>query len=173
MLGNDSVSRFRAIAELLADPALAMYKNAVPEAISPAARGVLRRHCRALLHHCWAGVEQYYGVTRGKPFCVVYQGTRLALVMMTTDAERAVSAAANWHGGAAADKPCIAVVLGDSATVFELNAKMELTRQSHVVGLEENWVALPAALAYTAPPWLGTPPAAAPPAAAPPAAVTA
>jgi hypothetical protein len=151
---DEVTCRFRAIAELLADPALAVYKNAVPGAISPAARGVLRRHCRALLDHCWAGVEAYYGVRRGQPFCVVYQGTRLSLVMLTTDAERAVAAAANWHG-ASDDKPSIAVVQGDSATVFELNGKMELVRLSRALGLEETWVALPAALAYTKPVWVG------------------
>lgn len=147
---NETISRFRAVAELLADPALTVYKNALPAAVSPAARGVLRRHCRALLEHCWQGVEEYYGVRRGRPFCVVYQGTRLSLLMMTTDAERAVKAAANWHG----TRPSIAVVMGDTATVFELNEKMELVRQSRVVGLEENWVALPAALAYTKPGWM-------------------
>jgi hypothetical protein len=167
---EDATDRFRAIAELIADPALAVYKNACPSALSPQAADVLQRHCRGLLDHCWAGVRQYYGVRRDQPFCAVYQGTRLSIVLLTTDAERAVAAAANWHG----TKPSIAVVVGDSATVFELNGKMELVRQRLVLGHAEAWVALPAALAYTAPPWLGAPPAAAAPPAAPaPPAVTA
>lgn len=151
MLEDGATDRFRAIAELIADPALAVYKNASPAALSPQAADVLQRHCRALLDHCWAGVQQYYGVRRDQPFCAVYQGTRLCMVLLTTDAERAVAAASNWHG----TKPSIAVVVGDSATVFELNAKMELARQRLVLGHAEAWVALPAALAYTAPPWMG------------------
>lgn len=153
MLCADAVDRFRAISELVADPVLHVYKNASPQAMSPAARSVLTRHCTALLSYMWGTVEGAYGVRRGKPFCAVYQGTRLSMLLLTTDAEKAVSAAAAWYG----TKPSIAVVVGDTATVFEVNEKMELVRQSMVTGPAENWVVLPVAIAYSTPPWLTAP----------------
>ena len=161
----DVRERFRTLSELLADPALTVYKNAAPAALSPAACSVLLRHSRLLLDHCWGLIERTYGVRRGAPFCVVYQGTRLCTMAVTPDAERAVQVASQWYG----TRPSIAVVVGDTATVFELNDRCELLSRSTVVGLAERWLVLPAALVYTPPAWLGRPPPPPlPPQAAPP-----
>lgn len=148
---QDVVNRFRALAELVADPALDVYKQASLDALSLQARTVLARRCRALLDHLWARVQQEYDITRGSPFCVVYQNTRLCVVLVTSDTEKAVNAAANW-----ASKSSIAVVVGDAATVFDLNDRAELVQRSMVVGSAEAWLALPAALTYVRPPWLET-----------------
>lgn len=154
----DSLHRFRALSELVADPRLTVYKSASPDALSPQAHGVLLRHGRALLDHLWSCVEREYGIVRGAPFCVVYQGTRLCVVLVTTDAEKAVNAAALCQ----ASHPSIAVVVGDAATVFNLNEHLHLVQRSVVMGSAESWLALPAALTYVTPTWLlGTP--AAPP----------
>lgn len=152
MIG-DAIDRFRAMTELVGDAALGVYKHAVPEAISGQARLVLHRHCQALLDHCWNGVEKEYGIRRGSPFCAVYQANRFCMILVTPDAEKAVSAAANWVH----TRPCIAVVVGDAATVFELNDRTELVQKSSVLGKAECWLALPTALTYTTPSWLAAP----------------
>jgi hypothetical protein len=147
----DSIERFRCIAELLADPALAAYKNASFDHLSHDARAVLVRYCRVLLRYCWALLKKHYGVDPSKPFCVVYQGSRYCPVAVTAEMEEAMQAALGCVGASPAH---IAVVVGDMAYVFRPTDTGTFEQISTVCGHAESWLVTKLALVYSRPSWL-------------------
>lgn len=146
----DAIERFRSMAELLSDPQLAAYKHACCAALSSAAQGVLFRHCRALLDHCWGLVERECGIKRSQPFCVVYAGSRYCSVAVTPDVDKAVCIATSLWG----QSPSVAIVTGDTATVFRVGDNKELAQTSTVAGHAEGWLAMKLATVYARPAWL-------------------
>lgn len=81
------VARFRACAALVPDPALDVYKNALPEFLSEPARRVLRERCGRLLDHAWKLVEESTGIRRDKVFFAAFRGNLFNVHLVTSDVE--------------------------------------------------------------------------------------
>lgn len=128
-------ARAGAALELVHDPAVALYKNVRPAALtSPAARAELRRRLRALLKHCWELLGAGYGIAHGMEFFSVHRpGDPRNCLALTPDAEQARLLAQWWWSGPGG---------------------VEVSCVSAVDALPEAWVALPLALQWARPPWL-------------------
>jgi hypothetical protein len=83
----DEVARFRACSPLVPDPALDVYKNALPEFLSEIAREVLRDRCRRLLDHMWKLVEDSTGIRRHKVFFAAFRKDLFNVCLVTSDVE--------------------------------------------------------------------------------------
>lgn len=153
------VQRFKCLTQLVTDPAIEPYKRADPERASSAARQVLARRCRDISGDIWRDIEQRYGVRRDKPFCVAYAASSpVCLLALTSDARKALHAAAAWlsmqaaNGFAGRTDIEIAVVAGPTATVFSLDCRAVLRNRRTLEASPEHFVQMAAALAYRPPP---------------------
>ena len=85
MATHEEIARFRACAALVPDPALDVYKNALPECLSDPARDVLRERCGRLLHHAWRLVEESTGIRRDTVFFAAFKRDLFNVHMVTSD----------------------------------------------------------------------------------------
>lgn len=118
-------ARVRAILELVHDPAVEVYKRAIPGCLSPRACDVLRSRCRALLRHCWGLLEAAYGVSSTQVFYSVHRvGDPLNCLTLTPDAHTA-SCIARWWAGPAVE---VSAVLQDPERYVGMGVALHWTR---------------------------------------------
>ena len=141
---SECVRRFRRAAELLSDPVLDKYKRALPSLLSPQARGVLERHCGALLQHIWTAVSERHGIHRDARFWVVF-GDLYNVRVLTCDEASA------WARVGADDM--VACVDAQRTTVMRPGERFE---DGEVIDdtVPEVWIAMAAAETYRRPAWL-------------------
>lgn len=124
--------RVRSALELVADPAVELYKHARPEAMGAAAASELRRRYLALLRHCWDLLRRAYGVRRGGFYAVHHVGDPLNCLVLTPRGDQAELVARWWAG----------------------SRPVTVTAVSSAAPCPEAWVAMGVALHWERPAWL-------------------
>lgn len=132
-LGSSALqARTRLALELVADPAVDLFKRACLDALGPQATSELRRRSLAMLRHCWGLVQRAYGIRHGHEFYSVHRcGDRLNCLDLTCDEERARGVAQWWAG-----------------------PPVDVTWVSGVDLFPESWISMGVALHWTRPDWL-------------------
>lgn len=144
---DESIARFRELGQLLFHPELRPYRHASAATLSLVAYDALRGRCRALLRHCWALLEETYGIVRGRPFVVVYHTNKFCILTVTPDVGAAVRVAAAWKGPTA----YVAMIDRDASTIMSLRADRSLETKCHLQCSPESWLAMPMTRAFVLP----------------------
>lgn len=147
---TDDITRFRSLAELLFHPELRPYKNAVPAMLSDVAADTLRARCRSLVRHCWALLENTYGIARNHPFVIVYHTNKLCTLAVTADVQAAVRIASAWQGPTA----YIAIVGLVSTSILTIRPDRTLEARCSLACTPESWLAMPLARVFALPDFL-------------------
>lgn len=125
-------ARTRLALELVADPAVDLFKRVCLDRLDARADAELRRRSLAMLRHCWSVVYRAYGIRHGREFYAVHRsGDRLNCLELTCDEERARGVAQWWAG-----------------------PPVDVSWVSSVEVMPEAWIALGVALHWSPPEWL-------------------